>query len=163
MNPTLSKEIYEGFLEYISNNIVAFLIYNPLLGLAEAQDSAQYLRKYNLTMQEAVGYEISIRGGYSRYVFSDLTPIYREAIGYLILEPEWASVGEPMSPFTHVCVATNANTFNTNISNGNNRGDYQGTLVLTYPCNAPTPGGIILTPPTKFRCRIPIKLIGREL
>lgn len=162
MNPTLCKEIYEGFLQYLSAGLSAYLIYNPALGLAEPRDAAEYLRRYNLTMQEAVGYEILMKGGYSRYPFK-VTPIYRESIGYIILEPEWQASEEPLGPFTHVCIAHGTNTYNASPANGNNRGDYQGKLIAVYPCGSPSPQGLILTPPIKYRCRVPIKLIGREL
>ena len=162
MMPTLSRQVYEDVLRHLSIGLCAYLINHPTLGLGEPSEPSEYLRRYNLTMEEAVGREVLLSGGYKRFIFNQLTPIFRESIGYLILEPEWQAVGGAIGPFTHVCVAYNANTFNTSPANGNNRGDYQGSLILSYPCSSPSPNGLILSPPSIYKCRIPIKLIGRE-
>lgn len=162
MMPTLSRQVYVDVLRHLSIGLSAYLINYPSLGIGEPQDTTEYMRRYNLTMEEAVSREVLLTGGYKRYLFGQVTPVFRESIGYLILEPDWQAVGGNIGPFTHVCVAYNCNTYNATPANGNNRGDYQGSLILSYPCNAPTPAGITITPPAKYKCRIPIKLIGRE-
>lgn len=164
MLPNISKQIIEDILNnYLRQGLVAFLINHPQLGVGEMTNSSQFQRRWNLTMEEAVNYEVLPGNGYKRYIFDSQAVILRETFGLLELLPEWGPIDGPIGPCTHLCIARGANTFGASPGNGNNRGDYQGVLIVSQPLGAKDLNGMIIEPPVILKCRVPIKLLGRTL
>lgn len=138
MLPTYTNEIKKSIIsDYLKSNLVILLIYKPGLGLTNAITSIEQEARLNLTMLEASATEVGATqlNGYSRNIVSSLniTDDFSSS-----LEVTFTADGGNIGPFTHVVAARGADLRNASISNGNNRGNSQGTVIFVEPViNAP--------------------------
>lgn len=137
MLATVCNEIRNAVLDYISINIGAFLIYYPDLGLTDSPTIEQYNRRKGLTMVEAVSREVGgyYLNGYKRYIPrpDELFISQEHPFIFIKLYPKFQAIDGIIGPFTHICLSTNMNTYGGNASNGNNRGDSQGNIIMVKP------------------------------
>jgi hypothetical protein len=165
MIPTITNEIMVDTLDYLSQGLIAFLIYHPALGVGDYTTADQYERRRMLTMEEAVNYEVGGLDlhGYQRHIFTpqSLSKVLKPNLAMLILTPSFTALGGRIGPFTHVCFARGANVIGGRPLNGNNRGDYQGVLWMPHPVNSPTTSGMYIDSPVTYSLQVPTKVIGR--
>lgn len=137
MQGTLSREISIDIVQdYLLLGLGTFLIYRPDLGLTETPTPAELDLRYDLTMKEAVEYEVggATLNGYMRHFINIPFVLYLEGpVTKIIFDTYFISVKRSMGPFTHICIATGMNTFGGGITNGNNRGDIRGSLIGVQP------------------------------
>lgn len=122
-------------LDYLSYNLVAFLIHRPILGITDTPTNVELTARKNLTMALASSSEITTNGGYSRQIVN-LSPITVDSNGISIVTATvnfTPNPSESFSPFTHICYARGVDLINTSPANGNNRGNPTGTLVKVEP------------------------------
>lgn len=178
MSLTISNEINEAFIrDYLARNIGAFLIYNPALGLDNAPTEEEFQRRKELTMKEAVKYEVGgySLNGYRRYIINspDLDINISAYIVSIKLRIEFQAIGGDIGPFTHVCIARGLNT-HIPASMGQGRGDTQGNLIGVKPVGSNktldletgtyhTNNGIILSSPQKYRTEEMINITAKSL
>lgn len=169
MNPTMTREIMVGVMEYMKQGMAAYLIYMPDLGMG-ALNPQQYQRRHLLTMREAVSYELGVNAtagtlslnGYSRYVpTGDDLQIYDTHL-ILSVKCRWTAVGGPIGPFTHVVLARGCNLYGGTVSNGMNRGDYGGQVILCQP-QAKDPLGLTVQAGATYETSIPVRIAGRTM
>ena len=137
MLPTICDEIRNSIVEFLSRNIVAFLIYYPELGLTDTPTLEEYERRKGLSMTEASNREVGgyYLNGYQRFIPrpDEIYISQTHPFMYIKLEPKFQAIDGVIGPFTHICLATDVNVYGANPSNGNNRGDGQGSLILVKP------------------------------
>ncbi len=158
--PTYTNEIRKSIIDnYLSFNLVAFLIYKPSLGITDAPTNAELNLRKELTMEEAAASEIGgiNLNGYSRIIV-DLASSVNNNIDNLSTNTKdiyFIPTTGIIGPFTHVVVARGANITGGTIANGNNRGNITGTIIYTEPVvNAP----LIIEPPQQFKFTVNLNL-----
>jgi hypothetical protein len=165
MLPTITDEIRQKIAkDYIGYGLVVFLINKPDLGYDDTPTQAEYNKRRELSMQQAVLHEVGgpSLNGYKRYYTEE--PLLRNtsSSSSLIIKAEFQAVGNTMPVFTHACVARGANIFSMSPANGNNRGDFQGQLVATIPVTSRLLSdgsrGLLLEPPEVYKITIPINI-----
>lgn len=165
MLPTITDQIRTSILgDYLTYALTAFLVYKPDLGFDDSPTETQHATRRSVTMQDIVEYEVGgySLNGYARQYIEQPTIKVIKGLATLTAVAEFQAIGGPVGPFTHLCLARGSNIFNLSPSNGNNRGDYQGQLILTMPVSARVLSdgtrGLILDPPEKYKVTIPINL-----
>lgn len=137
MQGTLSRQISIDIIQdYLLLGLGTFLIYRPDLGLTETPTPTELDLRYNMTMKEAVEYEVggATLNGYMRHFINTPFVLYLEGpISKIIFDTYFISIKRTMGPFTHICIATGMNIFGGGITNGNNRGDTRGSLIGIQP------------------------------
>jgi hypothetical protein len=149
MITTTSREILNHLIEdYLIDNLGCFLIYLPELGIDDTPTVLEYERRRDLTMSEAINYEIGkySLNGYSRYIFrrEEIDLKRTNSLTSITIKPFFQAVGDYMEPFTHICLARGLSSGT--ITNGNNRGNPIGSLILTKP----VPTNILPSIPGRF-------------
>lgn len=152
MNPTYTNEFRSGFIQdYIYFNLVSFLIYKPSLGLTNSPTASELKLRRDLNMNLAAAAEIGSESlnGYRRQIITltNSTVNVNETSTTVEGSSEFIAEGGPIGPFTHIVVARGADLRNKSVSNGNNRGNNQGTVIFVEPViSAP----IVIESPVSF-------------
>ncbi|WOL31328.1 hypothetical protein [Microcoleus phage My-WqHQDG] len=168
MNPTMTREIMLGLMDYMRQGMAAYLIYMPELGMG-ALTPQQYQRRYMLTMREAVSYELGVSqvgtlslNGYARYVPTGEDLQVHDTHLTLSVRCKWTAVGGPIGPFTHVILARGCNLYGGTAINGMNRGDYGGQVLLCQP-QAKDSLGLTIQAGATYETSIPVRIAGRTM
>lgn len=169
MRPTLTKEIMLDLMDYMRQGMAAYLVYMPQLGVG-ALTPQEYQRRYNLTMREAVSYELGVGlegptlslNGYMRYVPSGEDLQVHDTHLVLTVKCKWTAIGGPIGPFTHVVLARRCSLYGGTAANGMNRGDYGGKVILCQP-QAKDALGLTIQAGATYECTIPVRIAGRVL
>lgn len=185
MNPTMTREIMLGLMDYMRQGMAAYLVYMPQLGLG-ALTPQEYQRRYMLTMREAVSYElgssqihhtpsvidpnsmpmhpgtVSSLNGYMRYVPTGEDLQVHDTHLILSVKCKWTAVGGPIGPFTHVILARGCNLYGGTAANGMNRGDYGGQVLLCQP-QSKDPLGLTVQAGATYEASIPVRIAGRTM
>lgn len=138
MQGTISRQITIDIVQdYLLMGLGTFLIYKPELGLTDTPNPLEKSLRYEMTMEEAVNYEVGgpTLNGYKRDFIRTPFVLYMpdDPITKIRFDTYFLSIEKPMGPFTHICVAINLNTIGGGLTNGNNRGDTRGTLIGIKP------------------------------
>lgn len=168
MNPTMTREIMLGMMDYLRQGMAAYLVYMPQLGMGGLTPQ-EYQRRYMLTMREAVSYELGVGqssalslNGYQRYVPTGDDLLVRDNHMVLTVKCRWTALGGPLGPFTHVVLARGCNLYGGTPGNGMNRGDYTGQVILCQP-QAKDALGLTVQAGATYEARIPLRIGGRTL
>lgn len=168
MNPTMTRELMLGLMDYMRQGMVAYLIYMPQLGMG-ALSPQEYQRRYLLTMREAVSYELGVGqnsamslNGYQRYVPEGEDLEVHDSRLILTVKCTWTAVGGPIGPFTHVVLARGCTLYGGTPANGMNRGDYGGQVILCQP-QAKDPLGLTIQKGATYEALIPVRIAGRTM
>jgi hypothetical protein len=163
MRPTMTREVMLGLMDYMRQGMAAYLVYMPELGMA-ALTPEEYQRRYMLTMREAVSYELGglSLNGYSRYVPTGDDLLIHDTYLILSVKCKWTALSGPIGPFTHVILARGCNLYGGTPSNGMNRGDYTGTVILCQP-QAKDSLGLTVQAGATYETTIPVRVTGRTL
>lgn len=153
MIPTYTNEYREGvILEYLSFNLVSFLIYKPSLGLSDSPTVSELEGRRNLTMNIAASAEVGSANlnGYKRQIVSLSEPTDSSITSSTNVQgtTEFTAQGGSIGPFTHIVIARGADLRNITVSNGNNRGNNTGTVIFVEPV---IEGPIILQAPFTYQ------------
>lgn len=178
MLPTISKEINKAFIDdFLSFSLGAFLIYKPDLGLDDTPTEQEFSNRKELTMREAVKYEVGgpSLNGYKRHIISEVNTSYTNSFASMTLIAEFEALGDYMGPFTHICLARGVNLY-APANTGFGRGDPQGNLILVKPVpTRPLPPishrpdipegspGLILNPPDTYRAHLQLNISAKVL
>lgn len=151
MVPTYTYEIKHKIIkDYLGANLAVALINNINLGLTDAPSNEELEARKLFIANSLVDFEIgdSVLNGYRRNLISN------SSINPIIISPNqtevslqatFTAIGGNFNPATHVVVLRGANINAANpITNGNNRGDTNGTIIFIEPINN------ILNPGTPF-------------
>lgn len=151
MIPTYTYEIKNKIIkDYLGANLAVALINNINLGLTDAPSNQQLEARKLFVTSSLVDFEIgaSALNGYSRNLIlnSTINPLISSPNQTeTTLQATFTAVGGNFNPATHVVVLRGANISGANpITNGNNRGDTNGTIIFIEPINN------ILNPGTPF-------------
>ena len=169
MQPTMTREIMLGLMDYMRQGMAAYLVYMPELGMG-ALTPQQYQRRYMLTMREAVSYELGVSAntgalslnGYGRYVPTGEDLQVHDTHLILSVRCKWTAVGGSIGPFTHVVLARGCNLYGGTVINGMNRGDYGGQVLLCQP-QAKDPLGLTIQAGATYETVIPVRIAGRTM
>lgn len=164
MIPVITTEIRQSIINnYLTQAVSGFLIYKPDLGMNDSPSREEFQRRRDLTMQDAVDYEIGgpSLNGYRRYIVEPELIQYRDQtkITYRV---EFQAQGGEIGPFSHVCIARGTNILNLDISTGNNRGDYLGDLILSAPVSSRSEEGLRLEDPEIYRAEL-VLVVSNDL
>lgn len=164
MTPTMTRELMLSLMDHIRQGMVAYLIYYPELGMG-ALSPIEYQRRYNLTMREAVSYELGLNHGLTVSGYSRFVPVGEDLQVYdthliLTVRCRWTAISHPIGPFTHVVLARGCNLYGGTAANGMNRGDYVGQVILCQP-QAKDALGLTIQPGATYECSIPVRMGGR--
>jgi hypothetical protein len=178
MLPTIAKEINKAFIEdFLSFSLGAFLIYKPDLGLDDTPTEQEFSNRKELTMMEAVKYEVGgpSLNGYKRHLITNVNTTYTNSFASLSLIAEFEALGGSMGPFTHICLARGVNIY-APPNTGYGRGDPQGNLILVKPVpTRPLPSiphrpdipigspGLLLEAPETYRAHLQLNISARVL
>lgn len=135
MFPSVTRELKSSIINYLTSGVISFLIYMPSLGM-ENPSQEEYERRLNLTMDQAVEYEIgglSLNGYQRCQAFINVEQ--KDSITVISYDVSFSSYEASMGPFTHVCLARGS-VFNEDPATGNGRGDSIGTLIYASPCSS---------------------------
>lgn len=166
MQPTMTREIMLSLMDHMRQGMAAYLIYMPELGMG-ALTPLQYQRRYMLTMREAVSYELGVShndlqsfNGYQRFVPTDEDLQVHDTHLILTVRCKWTAVGGPIGPFTHVVLARGCNLYGGTATNGMNRGNYGGQVILCQP-QAKDALGLTIQAGATYETVIPVRIAGR--
>lgn len=166
MIPTYTNSIRKQIIdEYLSYNLVSILIYDTSLGLTDTPNSLELEARRNLIMSSVAANEIgdvSLKG-YKRCLITPdpATQLPGNILSETIITSSFqAEVGLELDQATHIVYVRGANQLGADPSNGNNRGDLQGDVILVEPIeNAP----IILAHPTVFEHTLDLRISTQPL
>lgn len=131
-SPSITNELRESIISYLSNGVVGFLIYMPSLGMGNPNQE-EYAERVSLTMSRAVEHEI---GGLSLHGYQRcLASISREgndSLTTIRYGVSFSAYEGSMSAFTHVCLSRGSIFIDDPIT-GNGRGRQDGTLIYSAP------------------------------
>lgn len=165
--PTISNELLQDILNnYLFSNSAVLLINYPELGFDNTPTQEQLNLRKSLTMVDAALREvISIENNYSRQLLSTSNITIGNNPYSRIINVVFNAQGGSIGPFTHAVIARDVNLINANLTNGNNRGDEAGLVILStpLPIRVLSDGslGNILEDTQSINIEIPINLVAR--
>lgn len=141
MIPTYTTAIKEKIIkDYLGSNLVVALINNINLGITDLPSSTQLEARENYNINNLLTNEIgaSNLNGYKRALILNNT-ITTSVTSPSTIEANFTvnfeAIGGNFDPFSHIVVIRGANITNALPSNGNNRGDVNGTIIFIEPVN----------------------------
>lgn len=142
MIPTFSNKIKtELVTDFLGTNLVIALINYEGLGLTDAPTIEQQVLRQEFSTQDLGVYEIGGQqlNGYRRNIVNITeADIVGNNVKRAIITVEFTAVDGDLDPFTHVVAIRGAKVTDAEVSNGNNRGNTQGTIIFVEPIeNAP--------------------------
>ena len=165
--PTIANELLHDLLNnYIFFNAAIFLINYPELGFDNTPTQEELNLRKSLTMVDAALREVSaIDNNYARYYITPLDLSIGSNPFSRVIKASFSAQGGSIGPFTHAVLTRDINKINGDITNGNNRGDEQGLLILStpIPVRILEEGllGNILEDTQSLNIELPINLIAR--
>jgi hypothetical protein len=165
--PTIASELLNDLLNnYIFNDAAILLINYPELGFDNTPTQEELNLRKSLTMVDAALREVSsIENNYNRYYITPLDLSIGSNPFSRIIKASFDAQGAAIGPFTHAVLAKGVNKINGDVTNGNNRGDEQGTVILSTPVPIRILSGgalgNILEDTQSLDIEIPINLIAR--
>lgn len=130
MSSTYPTQFTNDLIDYLSFNMVAFLINRNQLGLSHAPTQLELTSRRDLIMSTAASFEVGAvaLNGYRRAI---VTPVEDpQDPNNLTLTASFTAAGGAIGPFTHICFARGASLVGANSANGNNRGNLTGSLIF---------------------------------
>lgn len=156
MIPTYTYAIKNKIItDYLGSNLAIILINNPNLGMTDTPTLDQLEARRNFTASNLINFEIgaNLLKGYRRFLVSN-SAITTNNISVnqteANLQADFTAVGGDFDPITHVVALRGANITGANpLSNGNNRGDTNGTILFIEPIeNLVSPNTPLVIPET---------------
>ena len=126
------------FNNYLLIDVVAILIYDPLLGVTDSPSAAELTARRAYTVTDAVANEIGgvALNSYERSIVT-IDPLVEDiplqTTEVTITATFAPSSGNTYDDATHIVYIRNANVIGATPANGNNRGDIQGDIIKLEP------------------------------
>lgn len=140
MIPTYTYAIKNKVItDYLGTNLAIILINNINLGMTDTPTIDQLDARRNFTAANLLNFEIGtpILNGYRRDLIlnSEIIPVtINSNQTEANIEAEFTAVGGPFQPVTHVVALRGAELTGANpLTNGNNRGSTNGTIIFIEP------------------------------